>query len=148
MIGQVGDVLEAHVRPPLNSKASGDVEAAPEKGDATSVLGRMLRERILVDVRTAATAFSVSQRTFHVLRNRPDFPGNATVVFSDRCVRFRVEALYRFALSLAASPRRAARRVPRGQGRARTETAGSEQSFDSSNGEPASSRQPPGDTRE
>jgi predicted DNA-binding transcriptional regulator AlpA len=61
--------------------------------------------RILLNAPAAAAALSISERTFHSLRKRPDFPRSATVVFGPRCVRFRVDALRAFALSLGSAPR-------------------------------------------
>jgi len=60
---------------------------------------------ILVDAPAAAAALSISERAFHSLRKRPDFPQDATVVIGPRCVRFRLEALYVFARSLVSMPR-------------------------------------------
>ena len=59
---------------------------------------------ILVDAPTAAATLWVSEREFHSLRKRADFPRNATVVLGPRCVRFRLEALYTFALAMASTP--------------------------------------------
>lgn len=60
--------------------------------------------RLLVDAPTAAAAMSISERTFHSLRKRSDFPSGATVVLGTRCVRFRLDALRAFVSSLAAAP--------------------------------------------
>jgi hypothetical protein len=60
---------------------------------------------LLVDAPTAAAALSVSERTFHSLRKRPDFPQGCTVVLGSRCVRFRLDALHTFVKSVAAAPR-------------------------------------------
>ena len=60
---------------------------------------------ILVNAPAAAAALSISERAFHSLRKRPDFPQDATVVIGPRCVRFRLEALYVFARSLVSMPR-------------------------------------------
>jgi len=56
--------------------------------------------RFLVDAMTAAAALSISERTFHSLRKRSEFPQDATVVLGPRCVRFRLDALQVFATSL------------------------------------------------
>ncbi len=58
---------------------------------------------ILVDAPAAAAALGVSERAFHGLRKRSDFPRDATVVFGPHCVRFRLEALYAFAHFLAST---------------------------------------------
>jgi hypothetical protein len=60
---------------------------------------------ILVNAAAAAAALSISERAFHSLRKRPDFPRDATVVIGPRCVRFRLEALHVFARSLVSMPR-------------------------------------------
>jgi len=59
---------------------------------------------LLVDARSAAAALSISERTFHSLRKRSDFPQGATVVLGPRCVRFRLDTLHAFVRSLAAVP--------------------------------------------
>jgi hypothetical protein len=58
---------------------------------------------ILVDAPAAAAALRISERAFHGLRKRSDFPRDATVVFGPHCVRFRLEALHAFALLLAST---------------------------------------------
>ena len=68
---------------------------------------------ILVDAPTAAAVLSISERAFHTLRKRSEFPSDATVVLGPRCVRFRLEALYAFARSLALSPKIEPRQPPR-----------------------------------
>jgi hypothetical protein len=77
------------VRPPSSSNSSADCDSARGKS-----------EPILVDAPSAAAALSISERAFHSLRKRPDFPKNATVVIGPRCIRFRVETLHAFVLSL------------------------------------------------
>ena len=59
---------------------------------------------ILIDASSAAAALSISKRAFHSLRKRPDFPKDATVVIGPRCIRFRVETLHAFVLSLVNEP--------------------------------------------
>jgi hypothetical protein len=59
---------------------------------------------ILIDASSAAAALSISERAFHSLRKRPDFPKDATVVIGPRCIRFRVETLHSFVLSLVKKP--------------------------------------------
>jgi len=59
---------------------------------------------ILIDASGAAAALSISKRAFHSLRKRPDFPKDATVVIGPRCIRFRVETLHSFVLSLVNEP--------------------------------------------
>jgi hypothetical protein len=58
---------------------------------------------ILVDAIAAAAALGISERAFHGLRKRSDFPRDATVVFGPHCVRFRLEALHTFAHFLAST---------------------------------------------
>jgi hypothetical protein len=77
--------------PPPKSKPAADRAVAPPLW-------------LLVDARTAAAALSVSERTFHSLRKRSDFPQGATVVLGSRCVRFRLDALHAFVRSLSAAP--------------------------------------------
>jgi hypothetical protein len=81
------------VRPLSSSNSSADRDSA-----------RGTSEPILVDARSAAATLSISERAFHVLRKRPDFPKNATVVIGPRCIRFRVETLHAFVLSLVKEP--------------------------------------------
>jgi hypothetical protein len=66
---------------------------------------------ILVDAPTAAAALSISERTFHSLRKRADFPQNATAVVGPRCVRFHVDALKAFAASLESTPPKGPRQL-------------------------------------
>ena len=81
------------MRPPSSSNSSADRDSARETS-----------EPILVDARSAAATLSISERAFHSLRKRPDFPKNATVVIGPRCIRFRVETLHAFVLSLVKEP--------------------------------------------
>jgi hypothetical protein len=81
------------VRPSSSSNSSADRDSARETS-----------EPILVDARSAAATLSISERAFHSLRKRPDFPKNATVVIGPRCIRFRVETLHAFVLSLVKEP--------------------------------------------
>ena len=74
---------------------------------------RMSLVPILVDAPSAAAVFSISERAFHTLRRRSDFPGDATVVLGARCVRFRLEALHAFAQFLASTPKIETRQPPR-----------------------------------
>ena len=60
---------------------------------------------ILVDATAAAEMLSISERAFHSLRKRANFPQDATVVLGPRCVRFRLEALHAFALAHVSIPR-------------------------------------------
>jgi hypothetical protein len=82
------------MRPPSSSKPIADRDSA-----------RGTSEPILVDAPSAAAALSISERTFHSLRKRPDFPRHATVVLGPRCVRFRLDALCAFTSFLVAIPR-------------------------------------------
>ena len=72
--------------------------------------GREMRERILADTAAApilldavgsAQLLSLSERGFHLLRKRPDWPPDAEVRLGPRCVRFRVDVLRRYAAELA-----------------------------------------------
>jgi hypothetical protein len=94
-----------------NSKAVGNRWSTLPSGDTTRDAARaipapilVIPAPILVDAPTAAATFSVSERAFHSLRRRSDFPQNATVVLGPRCVRFRWEALHTYALALASTP--------------------------------------------
>ena len=57
---------------------------------------------ILVDAFCAGILLTLSERGFHELRKRPDFPPDATVILGPRAVRFRVAVLTRYAAELAA----------------------------------------------
>lgn len=61
-----------------------------------------MQDSILTDARGAAERFALSERGFHMLRQRPDFPPDAEVRLGPRAVRFRVEVLVRYAAELAA----------------------------------------------
>ena len=80
---------------------------------------------ILVDAPAAAAALGISERAFHSLRKRSDFPGDATVVFGPHCVRFRLEALHAFALVLA-SVTQIQRAQPGGRGSPREQQRSAE----------------------
>jgi len=56
---------------------------------------------ILVDVHGASILLTLSERGFHELRKRPDFPPDATVILGPRAVRFRVDVLSRYAQELS-----------------------------------------------
>jgi hypothetical protein len=56
---------------------------------------------ILTDAAGAADMLALCERAFHDLRKRPDFPADATVTLSPRCVRFRVSVLHRYCLELS-----------------------------------------------
>jgi hypothetical protein len=83
------------VWPSSNSKTE-------DRGSA--FLARLALQRILLDAPAAAEALSISERAFHGLRKRPDFPRDATVVLGPRTVRFRVDVLYTFARTLVSDP--------------------------------------------
>jgi hypothetical protein len=102
------------VWPPSSSKTGGNRDSAPRDGDGATEQWRTRGVPILVDLRGAAAAFAISKRAFQVLRKRSDFPENATVVLGPRCVRFRVEALQKFALSMASCPQISPRSADRG----------------------------------
>jgi len=61
-----------------------------------------MQSKILVDAQHSAELFDLSERGFHMLRQRPDFPPDAEVRLGPRAVRFRVDVLLRFATELAA----------------------------------------------
>ena len=60
-----------------------------------------MQETILTDARGAAQRFALSERSFHMLRKRPDFPQDAEVRLGPRAVRFRVDVLIRYAAELS-----------------------------------------------
>ena len=91
--------------PPLSSEPSANRDTAGEARKTARDRARVAPVRFLVDAPTAATALAISERTFHSLRKRADFPQDATVVLGPRCVRFRLDALHTFAISLVAIPR-------------------------------------------
>jgi hypothetical protein len=103
---------EACVQRFSNSKMIGDCWSILKSGETSHAAARTNPAPILVDAPTAAATLWVSERAFHSLRKRSDFPQNATVVLGPRCVRFRLEALHAFALSIAAAPRCEPRRPP------------------------------------
>jgi predicted DNA-binding transcriptional regulator AlpA len=104
------------VSPPSSSKGSANRDSVFWMRETTRDRARPMPEPILVDAPTAAATLSISKRAFHSLRKRLDFPQNATVVLGPRCVRFRLEALHTFALSLASTPRREPEQRPRSRG--------------------------------
>ena len=61
-----------------------------------------MQDTILTDAPGAGELFTLSERAFHELRKRSDFPPDAEVRLSPRCVRFRVDVLRRYAAELAA----------------------------------------------
>ena len=110
--------------PPMSSKTTRNRDLALRNRDTPPEPERFPREAILLDLRGAAAAFKISKRLFQALRKRADFPENATVVIGPRCVRFRVQALQQFALSMASSPQSSPRQGPRGRRRERSGEAG------------------------
>ena len=96
----------------MRSKTARKHDLAVGNGDTPAVPKPPRAEAILLDLRGAAAAFSISKRLFQVLRKRADFPENATVVIGPRCVRFRVQALQHFALSMASSQQSSPRQGP------------------------------------
>ena len=60
-----------------------------------------MQTKILADARHSAELFDLSERGFHMLRQRPDFPPDAEVRLGPRAVRFRVDVLTRYAVELA-----------------------------------------------
>jgi hypothetical protein len=61
-----------------------------------------MQDTILTDARGAGELFTISERGFHMLRKRPDFPPDADVRLGPRAVRFRVDVLVRYATELSA----------------------------------------------
>lgn len=55
----------------------------------------------LLDAPAAARFLGVGERTFHALRRDPQFPADATVRLSPRCVRFRADRLREFVETLS-----------------------------------------------
>ena len=99
--------------PPSSSVPGADPDAAFGARAAAHDRARATPVPILVDAPTAAAVLSISERAFHSLRKRSDFPQNATVVLGPRCVRFHLEALHTFALSLVPVPQGDARQPRR-----------------------------------
>ena len=102
--------------PPSRSNGRSNQDSVFRMRETTRDRARSMPEPILVDAPTAAATLWISKRAFHSLRKRLDFPQNATVVLGPRCVRFRLEALHMFALSLASTPRRESEQRPRSRG--------------------------------
>lgn len=50
-----------------------------------------MAEQLLIAVQDGATSLAISERSYHLLRSRPDFP--KPVRISPRCVRWRVDDL-------------------------------------------------------
>ena len=71
--------------------------------------------RFLVDAPTAAASLAISERAFHSLRKRSDFPQDATIILGPRCVRFRLDVLHTFAVSLVAIPQSEPRQLREGR---------------------------------
>jgi hypothetical protein len=61
-----------------------------------------MENRILADAKHSAELFDLSERGFHMLRRRADFPSDAEVRLGPRAVRFRVDVLVRYAAELSA----------------------------------------------
>jgi len=101
------------VWPPSNSVPGANRDAAFEARTAAHDRARAMPVPILVDAPTAAAVLSISERAFHGLRKRADFPQNATVVLGPRCVRFRLDALQTFAFSLVSVPQSEPRQLRR-----------------------------------
>jgi hypothetical protein len=93
---------EAHVWPPPRSDPSANHGAASRTPETEHERVRAAPVRFLVDAPAAAAVLSISERKFHSLRKRADFPQDATVILGPRCVRFRLDALQTFAISLVA----------------------------------------------
>ena len=90
--------------PPSSSGPSANSDSALGTPESAHDRARATPARFLVDAPAAAAALAISERTFHTLRKRADFPRNATVVVGPRCVRFRLDALHTFAMSLVSTP--------------------------------------------
>jgi hypothetical protein len=117
---QIVHIDEFQAHPSSNSKMSAEPESVVRTRKKAQERARASLAPILVDAATAAAALSISERAFHSLRKRSDFPQNATVVLGPRCVRFHLEALHTFTLSLVSIPQRDARQ-PRRSRRVRPE---------------------------
>ena len=61
-----------------------------------------MQDPILTDARGASELLTISERGFHLLRKRADWPSDAEVRLGPRCVRFRVDVLRRYAVELSA----------------------------------------------
>lgn len=82
-----------------------------------------MQGRILVSAAEGAEVLGISERLFHELRHRPDFP--KAVELTSRCRRFRLEELQAWASGLPAhgpspEPRALARRWDRAGSEAST----------------------------
>ena len=62
----------------------------------------MTQRPILLDARGSAELLAICERAFHLLRKRPDWPGDCEVDLGPRARRFRVVVLERYAAELAA----------------------------------------------
>ena len=112
--------------PPAESKPRLARTAGVQISQTSRERVRTICAAILVDAPTAAEALSISERRFHALRKREDFPPNATVVLGPRCVRFRLEALQAFALTLASVPSEEPEQLRRGRVRRARKRSGEE----------------------
>jgi hypothetical protein len=61
-----------------------------------------MQSKILVDAPGGADLLDCSERQFHMLRKRPDWPADCEVVLGPRARRYRVVVLERYAAELAA----------------------------------------------
>jgi hypothetical protein len=112
---QIVHVEDSQVHPSSSSKMGAEPEPVVRTRKPAHERARASLVPILVDATTAAAALSISERAFHSLRKRSDFPQNATVVLGPRCVRFRLESLHTFALSLVSIPKRDPRQLRRSE---------------------------------
>jgi predicted DNA-binding transcriptional regulator AlpA len=88
------------VLPPSDPEPGANCDADSGIRDSAHDRVRPPPARFLVDAPTAAALLAISERAFHSLRKRSDFPQDATIILGPRCVRFRLDAVLAFAMSL------------------------------------------------
>jgi predicted DNA-binding transcriptional regulator AlpA len=86
--------------PPSDLEPGANLDADSGMRDSAHDRVRPPPARFLVDAPTAAALLAISERAFHSLRKRSDFPKDATIILGPRCVRFRLDAVLAFAMSL------------------------------------------------
>jgi predicted DNA-binding transcriptional regulator AlpA len=91
------------VLPPSDPEPGANCDADSGMRDLAHDRVRPPPARFLVDAPTAAALLAISERAFHSLRKRSDFPQDATIILGPRCVRFRLDAVLAFAMSLVSS---------------------------------------------
>jgi len=92
------------VLPPSDPESEANCDVDSRMRDSAHDRERAPPVRFLVDAPTAAASLAISERAFHSLRKRSDFPQDATIILGPRCVRFRFDVLHTFAVSLVAIP--------------------------------------------